>query len=276
MDYLPFGEIRKQENLGEYENKYKFTGKERDVESGLDYFEARYYDSVSWRFRSIDRVFWEVWATKRWLLFLADPQQLNAYLYSRNNPIIFNDPNWENCASAVWMTSAVCWLWDFAGIKNAWEWLWAVTAYWVWYATWDIYMQQSATKGLYEAKDSLIAEYWGVENFIKNKTRKVSKAYEGTKKVYNKSRKKVKDLQEKLALDEAKSNPLNYDKDLTDRMTRNKDYCDDLKKYWQSHKHPDGSVTEIHYDYNVQTNETSKFKLKQWTDNYKARYQSNN
>jgi len=47
VDYLPFGEIRKQENSGEYENKYKFTGKERDVESGLDYFEARYYDSVS-------------------------------------------------------------------------------------------------------------------------------------------------------------------------------------------------------------------------------------
>lgn len=96
VDYLPFGEIRKQENSGEYENKHKFTGKERDVESGLDYFEARYYDSVSWRFRSIDRVFWEVWATQRWLLFLADPQQLNAYHYARNNPIIYNDPNGEN------------------------------------------------------------------------------------------------------------------------------------------------------------------------------------
>ncbi len=61
VDYYPFGEVRNQYNLSEYENKYKFWWKERDTESWLDYFEARYYWSVEWRFRSIDRVFWEAW-----------------------------------------------------------------------------------------------------------------------------------------------------------------------------------------------------------------------
>jgi len=137
VDYLPFGGIRKQENSGEYENKYKFTGKERNVESGLDYFEARYYNSVSWRFRSIDRVFWEAWATKRWLSFLADPQQLNAYHYARNNPLIYNDPTGEyvqvinslpkvlNSLARVWNAvhkfwKAVKWrLWTVS-INNVW------------------------------------------------------------------------------------------------------------------------------------------------------------
>ncbi|MBN9617470.1 MAG: hypothetical protein BGO25_08230 [Acidobacteriales bacterium 59-55] len=33
---------------------YKFTGKERDTESGLDYFGARYYSSSMGRFMSPD------------------------------------------------------------------------------------------------------------------------------------------------------------------------------------------------------------------------------
>jgi RHS repeat-associated protein len=37
-----------------------FSGKEEDSETDLQYFEARYYDNNIGRFRSIDRVFWEV------------------------------------------------------------------------------------------------------------------------------------------------------------------------------------------------------------------------
>jgi len=33
---------------------YKFTGKERDLESGLQYFEARYYSGVVGRFNNVD------------------------------------------------------------------------------------------------------------------------------------------------------------------------------------------------------------------------------
>jgi RHS repeat-associated protein len=61
-----------------------FTGKERDVESGNDYFEARYYNSAMGRFMSPD------WSAKEEPIPYAklyDPQTLNLYVYVRNNPM---------------------------------------------------------------------------------------------------------------------------------------------------------------------------------------------
>jgi len=61
-----------------------FTGKERDTESGNDYFFARYYSSAMGRFLSPD------WAAKAWPVPYAkldDPQTLNLYGYLRNNPL---------------------------------------------------------------------------------------------------------------------------------------------------------------------------------------------
>jgi RHS repeat-associated protein len=48
MDYLPFGE----QIAGGAATTHKFTGKERDTESGLDYFEARHYGSSLGRFHA--------------------------------------------------------------------------------------------------------------------------------------------------------------------------------------------------------------------------------
>jgi len=62
-----------------------FTGKERDAESGLDYFGARYYASTMGRFMSPDPLYIEMHR-------LADPQQLNLYMYGRNNPLSITDP----------------------------------------------------------------------------------------------------------------------------------------------------------------------------------------
>jgi RHS repeat-associated protein len=65
---------------------YKFTGKERDKESGLDYFGARYYPSNMGRWMSPDPVG----------IGFADaenPQSLNLYTYVNNNPLSFVDPN---------------------------------------------------------------------------------------------------------------------------------------------------------------------------------------
>ena len=62
-----------------------FTGKERDAESGDDYFEARYYNSAAGRFLSPD------WSAKEEPVPYAkldDPQTLNLYDYVRNNPMI--------------------------------------------------------------------------------------------------------------------------------------------------------------------------------------------
>jgi RHS repeat-associated protein len=64
----------------------KFTQKERDNESGLDYFGARYYSSAQGRFTSHDPIFV---SAKR----LIDPQRLNQYAYTRNNPLKFVDPD---------------------------------------------------------------------------------------------------------------------------------------------------------------------------------------
>jgi len=63
---------------------YKFTGKERDVESGLDNFGARYNDSGLGRFMTPD------WAAKPVTVPYAnfgDPQSLNLYIYVENAPL---------------------------------------------------------------------------------------------------------------------------------------------------------------------------------------------
>ena len=67
---------------------YRFTGKERDAESGLDYFGARYYGSSMGRFMSPDPV---IITPER----LASPQELNLYAYGANNPLRFIDPTGE-------------------------------------------------------------------------------------------------------------------------------------------------------------------------------------
>jgi len=64
---------------------YKYTGKERDTESGLANFGARYDASSMGRFMSADPVF--ISADR-----LTDPQSLNLYAYVRNNPLSLVDP----------------------------------------------------------------------------------------------------------------------------------------------------------------------------------------
>jgi RHS repeat-associated protein len=64
---------------------HKFTGKERDSESGLDNFGVRYDSSSMGRFMSPDPLFI---SPER----LIDPQLLNLYSYVRNNPLSLTDP----------------------------------------------------------------------------------------------------------------------------------------------------------------------------------------
>jgi RHS repeat-associated protein len=67
-----------------YLTRHKFTGKERDPESGLDMFGARYYGSSLGRFMTPD------WAAKPIAVpyaMFGDPQSLNLYSYVRNNPL---------------------------------------------------------------------------------------------------------------------------------------------------------------------------------------------
>jgi len=85
MDYLPFGE----QIAGGACTSHKFTGKERDSESGLDNFGARYDSSQYGRFMTPDEPFADQNED--------DPQSWNLYSYARNNPIRYMDPDGRAC-----------------------------------------------------------------------------------------------------------------------------------------------------------------------------------
>jgi RHS repeat-associated protein len=80
-DFLPFGQEKSYASASG--NHYKFTGKERDTESGLDDFAARFYASSYGRFISADDSKYSK---------ATDPQTLNLYTYVSNNPINAVDP----------------------------------------------------------------------------------------------------------------------------------------------------------------------------------------
>jgi RHS repeat-associated protein len=88
--YFPFGGSN---CIPSSVNNYLFTGKERDSESGLDDFGARYFTSQYGRFMSPDSV---PIAGK----LLLNPEDLNLYSYSINNPIRYNDPNGKDWQTA--------------------------------------------------------------------------------------------------------------------------------------------------------------------------------
>jgi len=90
-DFYPFGGERVI--LSSSGNSYKFTGKERDSESGLDNFGARYYANTKGRFMSPDEVFADQ--------HTANPQSWNLYSYARNNPLGLVDPtgNYAVCSA---------------------------------------------------------------------------------------------------------------------------------------------------------------------------------
>jgi len=68
-----------------------FTGKERDSESGLDNFGARYDSSSMGRFMSPDPLI-----RAGLPLDTHDPQSWNMYAYARNNPLRYTDPDGTN------------------------------------------------------------------------------------------------------------------------------------------------------------------------------------
>ncbi|MBN1570608.1 MAG: RHS repeat-associated core domain-containing protein [Acidobacteria bacterium] len=81
----------------------KFTGKERDAETGLDYFLARYYSGAQGRFLSPDEfkggpddALTGKDITSAGPLPYADisnPQSLNKYAYVYSNPLRYTDPD---------------------------------------------------------------------------------------------------------------------------------------------------------------------------------------
>lgn len=76
--YYPYGLVR----AGGTKNKFLYTGQEKDPETGLDYYNFRYYNSQLGRFIQPDDQ----------LQTPFDPQSLNNYSYVKNNPIKYTDP----------------------------------------------------------------------------------------------------------------------------------------------------------------------------------------
>lgn len=84
LAYFPYGSIRV--STGSADVHHKYTGQEFDAEIGLYYYGARYYDPALAHFISPDTI------EPNW----ANPQTLNRYSYTLNNPIKYIDPNGQN------------------------------------------------------------------------------------------------------------------------------------------------------------------------------------
>jgi RHS repeat-associated protein len=101
QDYLPFGEdlyagLRRNGGNGQYGYeppastvRQKFTGYERDGETGLDFAQARMYANVQGRFTSVDPLLSSGKPNQ--------PQSWNRYSYVGNYPTVLTDP-----AGLIW------------------------------------------------------------------------------------------------------------------------------------------------------------------------------
>lgn len=96
FDYTPFGEYLTISGRGEWygylrpDEDIQFTGQQRDAETGLDYFGARYYSGAQGRWTSPDpiNITWDR---------LGNPgNTLNKYVYAANNPLKFTDSDGQD------------------------------------------------------------------------------------------------------------------------------------------------------------------------------------
>jgi RHS repeat-associated protein len=86
-----------------YDPRYRFTDQENDAESGLYNFDAREYNPNTGRFNQPDPVLNNLDNPQRLNemtgqdleQILSDPQNLNPYSYTKNNPVNYVDPNGE-------------------------------------------------------------------------------------------------------------------------------------------------------------------------------------
>jgi len=108
-DYLPFGEElmsgigSRGPSLGYGTGdgvRPQFTSKERDNETGLDYFGARYYSSTQGRFTSPDPFSIiqmrqsapnDAKTHSAFMQFIGDPRRWNRFAYAINSPLVFTD-----------------------------------------------------------------------------------------------------------------------------------------------------------------------------------------
>jgi RHS repeat-associated protein len=93
LDYLPYGGTRI--SIGQNAASRQYIGQFAD-QSTLDYLQKRYYDPSRGQFLSEDPVFLGDPKNQN----LEDPQSLNSYSYTNNNPITGKDPTGEALTAA--------------------------------------------------------------------------------------------------------------------------------------------------------------------------------
>jgi RHS repeat-associated protein len=114
--YYPFGSEQRA-ITSTVDNRYRFTGLERDTETGLDHTQFRKYSPIQARWLSPDPVCSNCY----------DPQLLNRYSYVRNNPVNLIDPDGlfapgPGLASDPWIDTTPAALWYYL-------WLWSGGAF---------------------------------------------------------------------------------------------------------------------------------------------------
>lgn len=95
---LPYGDNEVTSGSGPNATAQFFTGKQRDSESGNDYFGARYYAENDARFMSPD---WSAKVEPVPYAKMYNPQSLDLYSYTVNNPLAFIDPHGHVPCSGV-------------------------------------------------------------------------------------------------------------------------------------------------------------------------------
>jgi RHS repeat-associated protein len=98
-DYYPYGaQMDLRNRTASEDGRYKFTGKERDASTGLDYFGARYYDSWTGRWLQVDPK-------------VDDYNDISPYVYCLNNPGKNIDPDgkgpWLAAAAASYIAVGI-------------------------------------------------------------------------------------------------------------------------------------------------------------------------
>jgi RHS repeat-associated protein len=114
--YAPYGQIQ-HTWVNTYQPKFQFSGKERESETGLDYFGARYYANGQYRFISVDPIISKEGA-------VSNPQLWNLYAYCRNNPVTFLDPDGrdENSLANLWKRVKIDLIAQGYDQSTAWAW----------------------------------------------------------------------------------------------------------------------------------------------------------
>ncbi|MCO1604373.1 RHS repeat-associated core domain-containing protein, partial [Desulfosporosinus nitroreducens] len=78
---MPGGKLSPNTRL--FNNPYGYNGEAHDIDSGLQFLRARYYDPSMGRFQTRDSYLGEI----------MNPLSLNRYVYTANNPVMYSDPS---------------------------------------------------------------------------------------------------------------------------------------------------------------------------------------